>query len=247
MEATMEVKTETVINVGPDRVTRTGEDVLIEAKHPMSDWQVRELNPVPVYFEDRKYHLLEEGKAQAPFAQRYLLRPWPEGESTNVKAFYVYDAETVAEREAHLRRGHLEEVVHAGLFPFYPFLGLLWSGTQKRLQRFGFVPHSISGISIFTIFSLLFAEGVFVVILLNASLRSGKIMIGGMVRALVPADYLHLGPISIPVILLDALLALAFVADVCVRFGRHFQEDQWAGGFLEWLVPRRSRERSGED
>ena len=43
-----------VIQVGPDRVTMIGEEVLIETQRPMADWQVLELNPVPIYFEERK-------------------------------------------------------------------------------------------------------------------------------------------------------------------------------------------------
>ena len=43
-----------VIQVGPDQVTVTDEEVLIETRRPMADWQVRELNPVPIYFEERK-------------------------------------------------------------------------------------------------------------------------------------------------------------------------------------------------
>src|SRR5262245_5944757 len=88
-----------VIQVGPDRVTISGSEVIIEAKRAMPDWEVRELNPIPLYFEDKKFFLVEKRKAAAPYAVRYLLHPWPEDQSIGTKLFYSYDAEAVAERE----------------------------------------------------------------------------------------------------------------------------------------------------
>jgi hypothetical protein len=237
----MESKSETtyVSRVGPDQVTVTGKEIVIEAKYPMADWEVRDLNRVPIYFGDKKYFLVEKGKSQPPYAMRYLLHPWPEGESTSAKTFHTYDAEAVAERDAHRRGANVDEGLRMCLLPLYPFLGLLWSGTQQRLTRFGFVPHLISGASIFTTFCLCFAQGVFAIVLLNASIRSGKMMIGGIFRALLADDYLHLGPISIPVMLLDSLFLVALIVDVPMRYSHYLREDEWSGGFLEWLKPKR--------
>ena len=50
------------------------------------------------------------------------------------------------------------EAVRLCLLPFYPFLGLLWSGTQNLLARFGLVPRSLTSISIFTVFCFSFAQ-----------------------------------------------------------------------------------------
>jgi hypothetical protein len=122
--------------------------------------------------------------------------------------------------------------------PFYPLLGFLWSGTQRRLTRFGFAPHAISGISIFMGFSFLFAQGVFAIVLINTSIRTGKIAVGGFIRAIAPSDHFQIGPVSIPVMLLDILLVVALVADVAMRYTEYLREDEWAGGFLEWLKPR---------
>jgi hypothetical protein len=44
------------------------------------------------------------------------------------------------------------------------------------------------------------------------------------------------------VILLDTLLTLALLLDVPIRFARYFHEDQWCGGFLEWIVRRNPKE-----
>jgi len=49
-------KTET-IKVGPDQVTMEGKQVIIDARHLMPDWQVREYARIPVYFQEKKYFL----------------------------------------------------------------------------------------------------------------------------------------------------------------------------------------------
>jgi len=214
--------------------------VLIEAKHEMTDWEVRELNPAPIYFEDKKYFLIEKRRSDPPYIVRYLLSAWPADESAGTKLFFTYDAETVAEREANYRLGNRDEVVRLGLLPLYPLLGLLWSGTQQRLTRFGFVPRAITSASIFIVFCLLFAQGVFACVMINTSLRSGKLMVGGIIRAMVAEDHFHIGPVSIPVMLIDCLLLVAFVADVLARYSRYLHEDQWSGGFLEWLFRRKA-------
>src|SRR6266571_2844392 len=121
-----------VVRIGPDQVTIQDNEVIIEAKHRMPDWQVRELNPPPVYFEDNKYYLVEASQGEGPYAVRYLLVPWGEDMSTNSKHFYNYDAETVAERDGALRTGQVEGVTRAFMMPLYPALGLLWSGVQRR-------------------------------------------------------------------------------------------------------------------
>jgi hypothetical protein len=240
MDEISEPKPERVLQIGPDRVAFEGENVVIEARHEMPDWEVRELNPAPVYFEDKKYFLIEKRRANPPFAVRYLLSPWPIDQTAGTKLFYTYDAEIVAEREANHRLGNRDEIVRLGLLPFYPFLGLLWSGTQQRLTRFGFIPRAITSASIFVVFILLFAEGVFACVMINTSMRSGKLMVGGIVRAMLPDDHIHLGPIAIPVMLIDTLLLLSFVADVLARYSRFLHEDQWSGGFLEWLFRRKA-------
>ncbi len=238
MEETPEIKAERILKIGPDRVTVRGSEVFIEAKRPMADWEVRDLNPVPIYFENNKYQLIEKRKAEPPYEVRYLLHPWPEGHVSSTKLFHSYDAESVAEREGGRRSENVDETVRWCLLPFYPFLGLLWSKTQQRLVRFGFVPHAISGISVFTCFAALFAQGVFIGILLQAAGRSGKMEVGGIIRALVSSNYFHVGPVTIPVWLVDGALLLALLADVLMRYSHYLRDDQWAGGFLEWFVPK---------
>jgi hypothetical protein len=204
----------------------------------MPDWKVQMMNAPAIYFEDKKYLLVEKGEGRPPYSIRYVLRPWPEGKPANAKIFHTYDAEAVSERDSSRRGEALNEVVWACLLPLYPFLGLLWSGTQQRLVRFGYLPRTITGISIFTIFGLMLAQGAFIALLLIASARSGKMMIGGMIRAFMDQNYLQIGSANVPVAVFDVLLGLAFLADVCMRYSHYLREDQWCGGFFEWLVPQ---------
>lgn len=65
--------THRILQVGADKVTVRSSELVIEAKRPMPDWEVRDLNPVPIYFEEQKYQLIECRKSAPPFAVRYLL------------------------------------------------------------------------------------------------------------------------------------------------------------------------------
>jgi hypothetical protein len=244
MQAQLDAKEVKVVRIGPDRVTITAEKVTIEARHELPDWEVREFDMVPIYFEDKKHFLSDKRKAKPPYALRYVLKPWPEGQHTSARRFHTYDAGVVAERDSNRRAGMRDELMRCFLLPLYPFLGLLWSGMQNRLGRFGFVARSITGTSIFTVFGLLFAQGVFAVVMISTSLRIGKIMLGGMIRALANGDHFQIGPISIPIMLLDSLLIVAFLADVLIRYSNYLRDDEWVGGFLEWIVPRRFRRKT---
>jgi hypothetical protein len=240
---------ERTLRVGPDKVTVRETEVVIEAKRPLADWEVHEHNAAPIFFENKKYLLVHKAKASPPFAVRYVLQPWPDGQSANAKIVLSYDAEAVAEREAAHRGDTADETIRMALLPFYPFLGLLWSGTQKKLTRFGFVPHSITGISCFAGFCIMFVQASFTSVNLNATLQSGKIMLGGLLRIFVGDDHLKLGPVSVPVMWIDVFILLAFIADTAVRYTAYLRESEWFGGFLEWLVPkawRRNRDDAAE-
>jgi len=227
-----------VIRIGSDRVTITDNEVVIEAKYETEDWAVRTNNAPAVYFQEKKYILVEKGHAQPPYKIRYVLRPWPPGKIPNPKLFLTYGKNTVASRDSSRRGEILNSIVWICLLPLYPFLGMLWSGAQQRLNRFGYIPRTITGLSIFTSFGMLLVQGVFIVVTINASVRSQKLMVGGIFQAMSSHNALHLGPVSIPFYVFDALLALACLADVCVRYTRYLQEDQWTGGFLQWLLPQ---------
>src|SRR5262245_59544696 len=133
MQDQSQTKPARVLQVGPDRVTITDGEVVIEARRPLPDWEVREHNIPPIFFEDKKYQLVQKTKAQPPFALRYVLQPWPEGQQANARLVLAYDAATVAERDAAHRGETASDNIRFFLMPFYPFLGMLWSGTQRKL------------------------------------------------------------------------------------------------------------------
>lgn len=231
---------ERTVQMGPDKVTVMDDLVIIDARHEMPDWKVRSFKVIPIYFENKKYYLAEKRQAERPYVIRYLLKPWVEG-TDSATIFQTYDAEAVAQRDSSRRSETQGEVARAFLLLFYPFLGLLWSKTQQRLNRVGFVPRSITSISIFTVFCLIFAQGVFLVMSLQASARSGVIVIGGMIRAFAGLDHLQIGPVGIPLHIFDIIVSLAMIADVAVRYTKYLHDDEWTGGFLEWLFRRPSR------
>jgi hypothetical protein len=242
MQDPQEVKQPRSIRIGPDHVTITDQGVVIEAKHEMPDWQVRQFKVIPIYFEDKKYFLLERQKAQPPYAFRYLLRTW-ESHIDSATFFQTYDEHAVAERDSTRRTEQRDQLLRLSLMPLYPVLGLLWSGAQKKLVRFGFVPQSLTGVSIFACFCLTVLQGAFVAVMLNVSARAGTLMLGGMILAFVGQDHFQIGPISVSVGLLDSLLLMGLLADMPVRYSRYLREEGWAGGFLEWIVPRSWRKK----
>lgn len=227
------------LQIGPDHITVTDQEVVIQAKRELPDWEVREFQVVPIYFEDRKYHLVEKNRAASPFAWRYVLHPWPEAGLDTAKRFLVYDADAVTQRDGDHAGEIRSRLGYAFLLPLYPLLGLSWSGVQERLGRLGFVPRTLTSISIFTVFSLAFAQLVFVSISINATVRSGHMMIGGLLRLIGNSDQLGFGPLSLPMAWADTALFVALVADAAMRYTYYLREDQWTGGFLEWVLPKR--------
>ena len=117
-----------VIRIGSDQVTISDNEVVIEAKHETTDWEVRTYNAPAIYFRDRKYILAERGEAQTPYRVRYILRPWPAGKTPNPKMILTYGEDSVAERDSSRRGEAINDVMWVCLLPLYPFLGLLWSG-----------------------------------------------------------------------------------------------------------------------
>ena len=159
METAQQTQVPEMLKVGPDRVTFSGNQVLIDAAHEMADWKVREYARIPIYFRDQKYFLRQKTAAQRPYAQRYVLEPWPEDNQEMARSTLVYDEETVAQREAEINGGRIDDLARAALLLVYPLLGMLWSGTKEKLVRFGFVPRSITGVSIFASFALALLQG----------------------------------------------------------------------------------------
>jgi hypothetical protein len=241
MDDQTEIPQQRVVRIGPDQVTITAQKLIIEAKYEMPEWDVRSSRPPAIYFEDKKYLLVEKTELKGKYAFRYVLHPWPEGRASNPNMFFDYNAEAVAERDVD-RRGEISgDIIRTILLPFYPILGWCWSGTQQRMVRFGFVPRSLTGISIFASFALGFAQAVITSVMLNGSARSGKMMIGGAVTAFSGHNYVTFGSVQFPLGILDAVILLALIADALMRYTHYLREDQWTGGFLEWLISKKAK------
>ena len=237
-ETSSETPSQRVIQIGPDQVTVTDRQVVIDAKHEMPEWTIGGARPAPIYFEEKRYLLVAKDPVKGRYAWRYVLHPWPDGKQSNPNLFFHYDADAVAEREGNRRGDAADSILGTMLLPFYPFLGSLWSGMQERLVRFGFIPRSLTGISIFINFCLFFAQGVLFSIMINGSARSGKMMVGGVITALSGHNFVLLGSFHFPLGVLDAILGLSLAADSAMRYTYYLRENEWTGGFLEWLIPK---------
>jgi hypothetical protein len=211
-----------VISVETDRVCLHGDHLIIEAVEPM-DWPVREFCRVPIFFEARKFHVRRVTDGIAPFARRYELWPWPADLHDQSTQSVSYDATYVKARDEAARARRGRDRWHLVLLPFFPFLGLCWSGFKQRvLTKAGFEPRSITSASIALMFNLLLVEGIFV-----GWLGSGMLM-----------WFLRNTNLRTVDLALTALLA----ADVVLRYSQHLKLDvdqPW--GFCEWLWPRKRK------
>ncbi|MDB6018323.1 MAG: hypothetical protein JWR19_2812 [Pedosphaera sp.] len=223
------------IQIGPDRVTVVGEQVFIDAAREMGDWTVREFCRLPIYYRHQKYFLLRRDTVEPPYAMRYVLEPWPANNTETSRHFVTYDEEYVAGREAAVKGGRREAIIHAALMWVYPFLGLLWSGPKEKLNRFGFIPRSITSASMLLVFGVIIMEMVLVAPLIMATLHNGWPTVG-LIGLVYQHAFVNLGLFRMPVLLLDVGLFLVLVVDSVVRYCQHLDNNTEAPwGFLEWV------------
>ena len=205
----------TEISIGPDKVLIAGDRVIIYAAQAMTEWTVREFRRPPIFFRDKKYYLIRKTPGPSPYAFIYELEPWPsefEPESTRV---ITYDEFYVAERDGDLKTSRRHDLIHVALLPFYPLLGLCWSGFKERvLGPIGFEPAATTAASILVCFSIFLLEGIFVF-------------------------YMHLGFLGLifsseRLFRLDWFLLLLLPLDCMIRYGQVLRSAESPDGFLEW-------------
>jgi hypothetical protein len=236
----------TTLQVGPDRVIINEGEVIIDALHAMPDWQIREFCRIPIRFQNQRFYLAKREPGEKPYAARYRLAPWGDSGLTR-SAELFYDEQSVAERENDLKTDQHDAATRVILLLFYPFLGLLWSKTKEKLVRFGFVPRTITGISIMAAFCILLLDGIFVKMLMVRSLRSGELTIGGLIRAFYGEDYMDFGAFRVRVLWLDCVLLACLIFDVIIRYSQHLGEAEAPWGFMEWItVPFKPRKKSAK-
>jgi hypothetical protein len=164
---------------------------------------------------------------------RYLLERWPEDADFGTAPLsFTYDEQFVAERDAEYARMKRCDRLGTVLICLYPVLGFLWSGTKKKLVPAGFVPRSITGISIFTCVCLLLLQGTFIRMRLGLfTLLFGKI------------HRIETGLLG-----LDYLLFACMIVDIVLRFDQHIKnnvESPW--GFGEWITKPFRRKPAEDD
>ncbi len=213
-------------DVGPDRVTVSGGRVVIDARREFPDWQVREFARIPVHFEGQRYFLSARFDGAPPWRVRYVLDPWPANLGPGNGRFLVYDADAVAERDMEVRDRRANEAVHLSLLLVAPLMGFLWSGTKQRLARFGFIPRTVTGLSLLLTFGLLLLQGALGTIFMMAGGMSGQEALGGLVRAFFGDEWAWIDP----------LLLVALAVDCLLRYGQHLNHTEEPWGFMEWLA-----------
>src|SRR6185436_18184476 len=209
----------TSFQVGPDLVTTEDNFVCIDAIREFPDWQVRGFARIPIYFQEQRYFLREKQAGQAPFAVRYILELWTD-HSTSAPFSFDYNEEAVAQRDMDHRDNRKNEAIGKALYMVYPFLGLLWAGTKDKLVRFGFVPRTITGVSISTVFFVMTTEAIF----------AGRLRVG-FIRLLIDRSTVPIFGLNIPVVFLDYVLVLALLLDCIMRYDAYLRESAIEWGF----------------
>ena len=220
--------------VGKDYLTIEGDVVYIDAAREIDDWQVREFQRMPIYLGDYKFFLRSKVPGAPPFAMRYILQRWPEDTHIDSTPFsFTYDEEFVRERDAVHTTRTTYDTLGKVLLPLYPVLGFLWSGMKKRLIPAGFVPRSITSISIFFCACLMLLQGVFI-----------RMRLGFFTLAFGDIGILELG-----LLLADYVLLGLMLVDCVLRFDQLIKnnvEVPW--GFCEWITaPFRSKSQGQEE
>ena len=212
---------EQTLRVGKDHLTITEDQVIIDAAHDIPDWQVREFQRLPIFLGELKFFLRQRTPGRPPFAVRYVLERWPDDAGFDASLLsFTYDEQFVAERDAEHARNHRYDSLGKILICLYPLLGFLWAGTKKKLIPCGFVPRSITGVSIFSGICLLLLQGTFVRMQLGLfTLLFGNI--SKMEFGLLCADY--------------ALFGLMMI-DAVLRFDQHLKHVENPWGFCEWIT-----------
>src|SRR5260221_2710458 len=186
------------------------------------DWPLRDFCKIPIWFQGRRYFLQSKRLGGTRRATVYELWPWPVDLHEASPNGVVYDSDYVIARDAAAARRDRNEKLHLMLLPFYPLLGLFWSGFKNSvLCPIGFEPGSITRASVVLTANLFIAEGIFV-----GWLAGGILMYFVNLPALRIVDW-------------GSLLILG--ADAVMRFGQSLKfgvERHY--GFCEWLWPGRS-------
>jgi hypothetical protein len=212
----------TPINVGPDRLYKTRDRLVVTSRDDMPDWSVRAYRRTQIVFDEQPYFVARrDGPADGRFT--YVLEPWTEelrdlpGKVIHYDGAYVAERDSVAERQSKLEMGRLL------LLPFTPLVGLLFSRTKLRVEQ-------VFGISArrATFLSIWFELAVFFMLGLAAWAQT----YGGLYATATG------GTLEVPLGAASALDIVVLI-DVVMRYSSMLRDDPAPIGFLEWVFRRR--------
>jgi hypothetical protein len=214
------------LTVGSDKVVFFDGSIVVYAARAMADWQVREYCRIPVFFQDRKYYIRRKARAEAPYVMGYELAPWPEDLHEESSLSITYDQEYVARRDRFLQQDKLDDFGRLLLLPCFPLLGFLWSGFKdRRLERFGFDPVSMTSASLLVEFAIFLIETVFLLVL-PIHVGFAQVVFG----------------LETP--WFDCTLLVMVLADMVARYDQVLRGVEIPAGFLEWLLKSRPAAKS---
>jgi len=90
--------------------------------------------------------------------------------------------------------------------------------------KHGFVPRTITGVSIRTVFFVMTTEAIF----------AGRLRVG-FIRLLIDRSTVPIFGLNIPVVFLDYVLVLALLLDCIMRYDAYLRESAIEWGFFEWV------------
>src|SRR5256885_3762931 len=152
--------------IGSDKVVFFEESIVVYAARAMPDWQVREYCRIQVYFQDRKYYIRRKARAESPYVMGYELAPWPEDLHEESNLAITYDEDYVAQRDRLIQADRGNDLVRLLLLPFFPLLGFLWARFKDRkLERFGLNPVTMTQASLLLSVAVVVIESVFLFVL----------------------------------------------------------------------------------
>ena len=219
--------------VGKDHLTIGDSFVVIDAAKEISDWQVRDFQRMPIFLGDFKFFLCQKLAAEKPFAVRYVLERWPEDANLSAAPIsFTYDEQFVLERDAEHARGEKLETLGRVLICLYPLLGFLWANTKRKLIPAGFIPRSITGVSVFSCVCLMLLQGTFV-----------RMRVG-----LFTFLFGNVAKLSVGLLVADYALFGIMLLDIVLRFDQHIRhttDHPW--GFCEWITAPFRRKPADEE
>jgi hypothetical protein len=217
--------------VGPDQIWFVGHRVVIYAASEMPGWQVRGHQKIPVFFQGKKYSVVNIADASSPHAKRYELTPWSMGDYGESTCVIHYDEDYVKRRDQAVQADVVEDRVRTFMFFVWPFLGFFWSHTKQAvIEKHGFSPPAVTKVSLALEFVGVLAWSI------HWSFTGGLATV--FMKPFVGYTFGEWA-FSNAIWVLAALLQLW--ADCVVRYDDLIRDEDYPSGLMEWPVRKTRR------